>query len=291
MSTLPGNSTIDATDDGGPLNTARRFNPQVPTHGNITSCIANLNSTNQTKTILGHGSKGRIITGSGQYANEASKYISLWNGPSWWNKIKEIQNCSTLYLYACHVGAEKEGADFLYSVAKTLNAQVLGATGFLYINNTTGAFTLETGSKWQSATPTVRPSPIDPPPPHLSEPGMMQEMALMTEQGFQPVALSSIAKVEILNIGSNPNSLVPALKPNSISLTGAAALALIDFIAFDRPFTPPGSPFAMITAEINLTFDNGSSREFQVLNNLCVQDKKFKDVFYYCRLGFDGFFN
>lgn len=287
MSTLPGNSTIDSTDDGGPLNTARRFNAEVPTHGNIATCVANLNSANKTKTILGHGSKGRIITGTGQSANDASKYISLWNGPSWRSKVKEIENCSNLYLYACHVGASAEGADFLFSLAKTMNTQVLGATGFLFINNKTGAFTLETGSKWQSATPTTRPTPVDPPSPNLWGPEAMQEIALMTETGFQLFAASSIIQLEILRIDSGP-SIAAALKPKSITVDNVVAQSFIEFIAFDRPFTPPGSPFAIISAEINLTFDDGTIREFLVLNGLIIQDKKFPDVFYYCRPGFDG---
>jgi hypothetical protein len=287
MGTIPGNSTIDATNDNNGLNTLRKYNPQSGTHGNIAGCANNLKGADNLKAIVGHGDKGIVVTGSGQTASDPNKYISLWNQSYWEPHLKQIKNCTTLYFYACHPGASQTGADFLYNVARVINARALGPTGFIYVSST-GGITLEPGSTWQSATPTVKPNPIEPPSAYIMEIEPMQEVMLKIDAGYKSVPIASVATAVLQQFHTaGQRLLLGSARSHSTTLSGDDATALLRFIAFDRPFTPPGSPLAMITAELELMFDDGTSRKFAILNNRIVHDTQFEDVYYYCQPGIE----
>jgi hypothetical protein len=283
MGTLPGNSTIDATVDPD-LDAARRFNPQSASHQDIIRCVTNLHGADTVKVILGHGSEGKIITGN---RDDPTKYISLWNQDNWEPQLRTIQNCNRLYFYACRTGAGEIGANFLFKVATAMNVTVLAPTGDLYVNHQTGAFTIEGDYPWQEATAARRPTIIEPPPiPHFLDIEPPTILIFKTAAGFQVVELQTVLQVSLQYLGTGSGLLMSVVPVPSMQLLPATAKKFLSFIAFDHPFSPPGHPLAIKTAEFTLRFDNGAVRNFSLLDNRLVRDETHPEVYYYCRPGF-----
>jgi hypothetical protein len=287
MGTLVGNATIDATVDHDSLDLARQFNPQTPTHTNIVTCARNLAGDDGTKIIVGHGDAGILGTGGGDMLENANVFIGLTNPTFWSGPLGAIPNCTSLCFYACHVGATDQGAELLYKVAKVVDAEVSAPTGILSVDPTTGAFTLEAGAVWQTATPTHKPDPINPPRPSLVGPST-SEINLETDSNHEVTPFAAVTAVDVrVRYGPIQLLLRPKVRDFSANLSGQDALTFLRFIALDRPFTPPGIPLGLTTAEFVVTFDGGKKRKFAILNNRFVCDTAHPKMYYYCRPGLD----
>lgn len=282
---LPGCTTIDGdNNDNGFLGCARVKNLGASSHFSTGEAVAKLNQCMTgvgRPNIVGHGSDGIIVTGTGDDATNPDKYISLWNQSYWEPYVKQLKGrISGLSLWACHPGTGQNGADFLFSLARVVNAPVAGPTGFVYCSNTAPDLFLEPRSVWQIATPSHRPNPIASPTPYFHF-GIMN-LSLNFGSNVEMISSQSIISIEYI-AGKNVDS--PAL----FTLTGNSAADLVNLIKFDSPFFPGGTPAAIITGKLIVTFERNKRREqrdFVVYNNRLLEDTTYRGTFYYCAEGF-----
>jgi hypothetical protein len=272
-------SIDQTTNDNGFLNCARLGFPEASNHGSTAGAVADLlaclGAPTGNASIVGHGNDGIIVTGTGQSANDPDKYISLNNAIHWRPYIRQLRNhLYSFSLWACHPGTGDAGADFLYSIAQTVSCQVAGPTGFLYCDG--GRLWLEPKSVWQVATPTNRPTPIPAPTPHFMSYSEIELPAMGSENRF--VKLSSVTEV----------MYVPMLGRNRapINLRGDEARDLLSLVRFDAPFRPGGTPGALVTGILTVSFGD-ETREFNIFNGRLLQDRSNPTFFYQATAGFD----
>lgn len=282
LGTLPGRSTIDGTVDHDALDLARQANPQAGAHFSSSQAAGNIANGDTLKIVLGHGSVGFIITGEGKIASDPDKYISTTNLSHWRPHFGNIGLTTSLYLYGCHTGAGLPGAGLLFNMAQTVNAVVLAPTGLIFVD-ANGQFSLEPGSTWQRAAPgSGVPQPIEPPHIMLFEDLMgdpMGDVLLYTKDGELRVPSGQPVTMRITVYGGIARS------QRVEEIDGRDAEAIIALVAFNHPFSPSGRPLAMVTARLSISFDNGITRDFLVLNDRLVQDEEFPEVFYDARPG------
>lgn len=132
-------------------------------HGTTVEAVNNfenrLNGKAGHLNISGHGAPGLFETGSGQSGWDENKQISLWNSDIWMPVFSRLKGKQfpILTIFSCSTGANDAGANLLWEMAKTLGVPVRARTGLTSCN---GGITFQSGSTWQTATPSVRPVPI-----------------------------------------------------------------------------------------------------------------------------------
>lgn len=270
-------SIDQTTNDNGFLNCARLGEPGASNHGSTAQAIANLlaclGAPTGTANLIGHGDDGIIVTGTGQNANDPDKYISLGNAIHWRSYVRQLRgHVYSFSLWACHPGTGDAGADFLYSIAQTVNCQVGGPTGFLYCDN--GRLWLEPNSVWQVATPTYRPPAIPAPTPHFMS---YLEMEFAMEGKTNLVKLESVT--EVIYTPTFGRSRV------ATTLAGNDARDLLSLVRFDAPFQPGGNPAALVTGILTVKFGE-QTREFDIFNNRLLQDRSNPTLFYQATASF-----
>ncbi|MBB1287374.1 hypothetical protein HRH25_23560 [Flavisolibacter sp. BT320] len=283
---LPGCTTIDAdNNDNGFLPCARAQNPGAGTHGSTAQAIANLITCMGGGTgrpnIIGHGNEGLIVTGTGDETTDPDKYIYIANQSYWEPYVRQLRGrVSGLSLWACHPGTGATGADFLYNLARVINAPVAGPTGFVYCGGGPSDLYLEPGSVWQVATPTQRPNPINAPTPFFRD--LVMNLNLNFDQQYESIPVEKILNIEYIR--GKTRDVAPLF-----SLAGNSAKDLVNLIQFDTPFNPGGIPAAVITGKLVVTFEHNNKqeqREFNVYNNRLIQDTTHTNTFYSCLEGF-----
>lgn len=238
----------------------------------------NPQSSGNNRTIIGHGNDGFIVTGGGQNPDTSNpnSYLGLRLGnPSFWAPIvSRLQGAylETLCLLGCHVGTGDDGADLLYAIAQATNHNVAGPTGFVYCGP--GVW-FEKGAVWQVATPTNRPTPIAAPSAHFN---MDQELFTVIEpSGEQRIPLDRVTSVTY-------HRTVFQGRDSGSTLSREEAQNLLRSIDFAAPFTPGGSPLAMITGILTVTYvddaNNEKAREFRVYNDRLLEDPASPSTFY-----------
>jgi hypothetical protein len=278
-----GCTTIDqSTNDNGFLGCARAGDPGAGQHGSTAQAVSNLlaclGAGVGLANIIGHGNDGLIVTGQGQEPTDPDKYIFLYNQYAWEPYLRQLRgHVNSLKLWACHPGTGDMGADFLYAIAKVINALATGPTGFLYCSG--GNMSLEAGSTWQVATPTNRPNPIPAPTPHFSD--LTTHLILSNKPRPQRVSLDDLIFVEYI-----PRGIVQTTARN-ITFEGNDGKGLLRLARFDSPFEPGGVPAAIVTGRLIITFavkrkgrKAEEQREFLIYNNRLLQDKLSPETFY-----------
>lgn len=268
------------TTDNGFLNCARLGLPGASNHGStaqaVTNLLACLGAPTGNANLVGHGNDGIIVTGTGQNANDPDKYMSLGNPFNWRLYVRQLRShIYSFSLWACHPGTGDAGADFLYSIAQTVNCQVGGPTGFLYCQG--GRLWLEPNSVWQVATPTNRPTAIAAPTAHFM--GYIEmELAIIGSEGkIRLVKLESVT--EVVYVPAFGRSRTPT------TLIGNDARDLLSLVRFDAPFQPGGQPAALVTGVLTVRFGE-ETREFNIFNDRLLQDRSNPTLFYQATAGF-----
>lgn len=278
--------SIDATtNDNGFLNCARAGSPGAANHGSTQQAVANLMGCTaagaKAASLIGHGNDGIIVTGTGQQANDSTKYISLWNQGVWQPHVQQLRGrVNSLALWACHPGTGDAGADFLFHLAQVVRTNVSGPTGFLYCQG--GNLWLEAKSVWQVATPNSRPPAIPAPTGHLEEPQM--DMALVVGSEVRRISVSRV-------VSARYSSTAPSRRSQGalIQLDSQEAQSLVALVDFASPFRPGGAPAALETGRLTLVVDIDRAnvdRNFAVFNDKLLQDMDYPDVYYRCFSGF-----
>lgn len=247
---LTGCTTIDATTPDGYLDNARAGNPDAGANQNTLQVLENLLalenlSPGNPANIVGHGCEGDIDTGQAW-----GQSITLGNIDEWTPILTNLAGHITeLFLFGCTVGAGQDGANLLFEIAKAVDAPVSAPTGLIYCDEV-GAFTLEAGAVWQTATPTYTPPPIDP-PAHLS--------GHLAMSANEPVLVASA-------------TYTPVGQPVPVSDVMALNLAnQVLWTPVSLPGEPGGKNTGMLTVE-GSTNGQTWTRTFQVFNHALLQD-------------------
>lgn len=220
--------------------------------------------------IGGHGNEGLLETGTGQNGPfDSKKMILTWNEYDWGPSLDQIKNSSVtqITIWSCHTGAGQDGADLLFGMAKRCGRAVRAGTGFLYSNDKQTWW--EAGSVWQVATPTNRPVPIPAPSPHLS-----MQATLLFDVGGKDVPVTDVQTIEISTILGNAKAASPKM------LTGASAQNLVASLFLPQALEMSAEVMALLTAQLVLTFTDGSLANFDVFNDRLAVDRVSQTAYY-----------
>ena len=274
-SSLKGSVTVDITNtDNGFLDCCRNGRRS---HPNTDIAVSNLEAALKRKasaTIIGHGNPGLIITGTGQSRPDPTKYIELGNNTDWERILERLKpfKISNLYLFGCDTGAEADGANLLFEIAKIINADVVAPTGRILCGRT--YFTLEATATWQIATPHRKPDPIEAPrsPDYQYT---RSDMFIRSKNYIIKIKKEQIARFRIKESVEKevwtdlPDHLIPQA---------------LTFVDFSNPIDLRGIPSGLITEIFAISFkysDGILEKEYHVLNNRLVIDKEFPRLGYF----------
>lgn len=277
---LPGCVTIDSTKPDDYLAYARKGtqsaigNTTVQTaESGLDGCVKSKKPTAQSACIVGHGDQGLIVTGAGQSRGDKDHHVSIDNIKVWAPLFAALNGgVSNLFLYGCHVGAGTDGAQLLYELAKTVNANVYGPTGLIYCDED-GNFALEPFSTWQMATPHAQPAAIDPP-----------EDATGGLAGGHEVRLHVLENVIITTLDQLAEALFePDPSTGWTKVDALIADELARAVRWHKPFSLPGQHAALLTGRIKLKFGYGERairKIFRVFNHTLLQDEDHPHIHY-----------
>jgi hypothetical protein len=270
--------TIDSTTQDLYLDTVRKELPPTTNNhndsqqaaGNLSNCTLRKNSMN----IFGHGIHGRLITGNGRNATDRNKYMDIANIDVWGDDFEKLKvEVDYLYLFSCHTGAGEKGADFLFTLARIINAPVAAPTDYFYCEP--NFFSLHENSTWQVAKATSRPSPIMS-PPALQSLRFVRRVSLYRNNTLLQVSVEKVTSIEV-EIKSNPLTYAQLSQSDKRNF-----LSMVDLAS---PIKLPGIPAAVVTGTFLITIDednNPVQKKFVVLNDRLVQDTEHPLIAYNC---------
>lgn len=245
-------------------------------HGTTVVAMDNvLSASGSGINIGGHGDSGFLETGGGQGGPfPDDKCIYLYNEYFWGPQLDRLQGAAvtTISIWSCHVGAEQDGADLLFAMAKRAGHAVRAGTGFLYSNSRETWW--QAGSVWQVATPNAKPAPINRPPGALMVTDKSQKLFFSMPQGDTPVKDIDEIEIELMTHGKQRNL-------TGITVQGDAARDIVK-----RLFAPQPMDFkdisvnALITAQITLKSKGGGIATFTVLNGGLAIDRDSNTGYY-----------
>lgn len=243
-------------------------------HGTTAQAIDNILGANGGGVnIGGHGDAGFLETGGGQagpFPND--KCIYFYDEIDWGPQFDRLQGApiTTISIWSCHVGAEQDGADLLFEMAKRCQRTVRAGTGFLYCSQQDVHW--QAGAVWQVATPIVKPAPIPRPPGQL----MMtkDDVRIPTPNGsFSTRDIVSIHIVSPPREGAAPSALFEA--------EGHRAQSLAKKLFISRPLDVKAISIpAIVTGLIVVRSKDGEEVEFLIYNGGLAIDRKTDTGFY-----------
>lgn len=237
-----------------------------------------LTAVGQGINIGGHGDVGFLETGAGQGGPfPDGQCIHSYNQVSWGPQLDRIANAAivTISIWSCHVGAEDDGADLLYAMAKRAQHAVRAGTGYLF-SDAQGKH-WQNGSVWQVATPTSRPAPITRPPGNTIVARAQHPRVIPTPNGS--FRLDEIAEVRVEAVASN-RSFTAGIR----EISGQAAAEFVGHLFVGSPMDFRGiSVTALATATIVVRSTGGDEVTFTVLNGGLAIDRATDTGFYLSR--------
>lgn len=236
-------------------------------------------SNRERLNIVGHGTNGFFETGAGQKGSGDPKTNIVFGGNKqyWEVPFKQLPSGASYetYIFACNTGAGEEGADLLFELAKTTGRKVRGCNGLVLCNSKWppdpkyGLF-LEKNAVWVIATPTQRPTPVDPPLVAMDHDSNSTALEITLNETPQLVPVTSLVELKIERIdflgGASTTRVLDTAETQKLAsrLFGTKAQRL------------PGHLGAMVTAEIDLTIDHpdfGGTYSFVLMNDRMLLDK------------------
>ncbi|HEV2828665.1 MAG TPA: hypothetical protein VGW76_13795 [Pyrinomonadaceae bacterium] len=274
--------TIDGTNDDEALRNARIafYGPSGigPLHDTTSQAVTNLltclspGGSLGRVMMVGHGSPGKIMTGSGAVANDLDKRIEFGNFNRWKITVRRLRSQTTeLTFCSCDTGADVKGAKLLMKVANHIEATVSGFTGQIFID-ATGTITCEPGGYWQHAYPGIDLPPVPAPIHHFEE---VVDLRLKYGEEYRTVKIKDVRAVSFSDVGEG--KLV-------FSLTGEAAQKLVGTINFAEPSEIDGAPLALNTGTLRIKYlidEKPDERTFTVYNDRLLFDQSTPNTFYF----------
>jgi hypothetical protein len=259
MAPLSGCVTVDASPYDY-LNNVRAGTPAAGRHHDTQSAVASLlnlakaSSSRTTASIVGYGLRGRIFTGDAFDISEPpDEHIGLGNRSVWAPLLQPLKGRFTeLHLYASGVGAGNEGAELLYALAQTIDADVRAPSGLLVCDRH-GLFKLQSGEVWRTASPSLRPGPLPAPAP-------MGDTS----------TISTCVAFDAMNMPLPPEF----------------AFALARQVLWDQSFHALGEPGTKITGRLRVAFTGSPMRTFTILDRAIVREDARSTHFYPVTSGF-----
>lgn len=288
--TLTGTVSIDKGPDAKfVLEDIKRRYTTHHLHGTRAEALNNcLHERGGASNIVGFGSEGIIVTGTGDEKHESSTFLSINNATEWKSDLKLLmvrESVTTLTLCACHTGAGQKGAQLVYDLATALNATVRAPTGLVFFDLYAKEFSLECNAEWQEASPSLtRPAAIAS-PTFYPAPFDAHQVLLMTAAGPRWFDRRSITSVRMQPRAARDTvhtlSTVPATPQ-------AWPEEQVDFplryFALAEPFESHAVPLSIATSTLTLTFkssnDSEEQRTMRVLEDGLLQDVRFPNIYY-----------
>lgn len=288
--------TVDAGPDTGYNNCVAAYYPGSLRHASTKGAIDNLmgmivslaeakqagSGSKGPPHIAGHGDSGFMTTGCGQDGPQTpDNTIGTWNEYVWGPEFERLKakNYAILTLLTCTTGADQEGAELLFAIAKRSGKPVRARTGLTYCGGS--GITYAEGSTWQVATPTMKPNPI--PKTHAFN-RVSTEILIMNNATLALIDPNAVKSVEIhrRNKSLGTTSL-------SDTLSGDEVKGLLSMIDFAKPFAPGGVPGAMVNVEITLNMESEpQKRHFLIYNYTVAQDTDHPEIFYHVNYALRG---
>jgi hypothetical protein len=281
--TISGCRTIDsARIDGGFLDCTRTQNPMALSHDDTSQAVDSLRhciiGNNEDVNIIGHGFDGRINTGLGELEDfsEVDKFMSFSNRLSWQDILRRLRDhkIKKLWLWACHPGSGREGADFLAMVADAVKAPVAGPTGFIYCSDQLSKIYLEKNSEWQVAQSGTPPH-VKSGPTHPTDTD--NRLMLFNDKPSRKVPFELAGSIKY-----TCNNFAYRGTKKSYLVDKKDAKELLQFISFTSLFNPGGKPAAIVTGQLEINFEyqnKEEQRELVVYNDRLIYDKR-ADTYY-----------
>ncbi len=286
VSSVNGNATISSGPDDGTNDTMAKAFYLCRRHLTTDEASENLLQANIFGVcgaifpwvLSGHGSEGSIETGGGQMGGNKDNTIEFYNRNIWLPLLSRLSNhpAKILRLSSCHTGAGEEGADLLFLIAKQIGKTVEARTGFTCVTTHTRGdeiwyeVTYEDGSQWQTATPTNRPTAINPPHKIFKRQTYFNEIIFFKNNTYNSFKLRDIFKV---SISSNiKNKKITYLERKDITF-------FIPFLFKSEPFKLSGHLQAFITGFIFIRIGN-EEYEFEIYNGQLLKAKN-SNYYYY----------
>ncbi|CAO4148998.1 hypothetical protein [Methylorubrum extorquens] len=235
-----------------------------------------------TFVISGHGSPGSITTGLGQRGitsfDDLHRFISTSNRDYWVSEIKRLKKrvpqsgeaTPIVVLWACHPGANIDGAVLTYLIAQEAKCICLAPTGYTYCSSD-GNWS-EAGSEWQVANWNMqRPPEPKPPPSAIKGKDYVYFMNSAGKwMGFEQEKIKNV-------------SMYLEYEENTVVYQGPKLELLLKSIAFSDPERIPGVPNALITSRLTVDYrfhQQDLRKYFVVYNNLLCVDLDYPSVAY-----------
>ena len=246
-------------------------------HDSTTKAVDNaLSAVGQGINIGGHDEAGFPETGVGQGGPFTDgQCIYLYNQDSWGPQLDRLANAAitTISIWSCHVGAEDDGADLLYAMAKRAQHAVRAGTGYLFSDSQHTWW--QNGSVWQVATPTSRPAPITRPPGNT----IVAQDARVIPTPNGSFRLDEVAEVRVEAVAYN-RLFTAGIR----ELAGQAAAEFVGHLFVGSPMDFRGiSVTALATATIVIRSTGGDEVTFTVLNGGLAIDRATDTGFYLSR--------
>src|SRR5438270_4872481 len=235
--------TLETGPDNGFLQCAAPVLGPDFRNGNTAQALGNLHGApnpSATAVLSGHGNSGLICTGNGDHCGATGTIMGYWNERDWRASVETISGqFYILRLLGCDVGADQEGAEFLFELAKVVQRPVVAPTFIVWCGH--GQVWLDPKVQCQQATPTMKPKPIPKPTVTIQRADKLKFFI----SGKQVSIQASKVRATALQISKQQSS------SDLLSIDSASAAEIISFIDFSHPFRPGGVPAAIVTAKLS----------------------------------------
>jgi hypothetical protein len=280
---LIGTISVDAGGDPTQhLQNMRDRFPDAKEHTSDTAALANVAGAAEG-TLVGHGWIGRINTGAGNVlSSNPDTFIGLANRTHWRAAIATMgqTRLQRLLLFSCDTGANQDGANVVFELAKALGAQVQAPNGNVWIDPASGELFMVERAEFQCADPSMSSPP--PVKDHVSVPVdavAPGHYALVFEDG----AFVEVPSRAIRGIRVQVHRTADALQPLSAQMEGADAARFAASVALNAPLVFGGQPASIVTGTLSLQVRVGGRdvvHEYRIYNNRLIEDVVAPGVFY-----------
>jgi len=212
--------------------------------------------------IVGHGTDGMIGAGDGYMVGPGYAHLSADNV----SLLKDVKGkLSLIVLWGCHIGAGKNGRDFLEAMAEATGAISMAPTGWVKSCPQTGLSLIE-GARWQVVVPfTELPEIVEPP-----------EHAIGNQRGFQQwLDLQGLDASRGLSVSFSRTIHVPDWRRLDNDKVRYVMETAVDF-SVPVDLCPVG---ARITGKVKIECD-GRTLILNILNNRALELSSTRAVYY-----------
>jgi hypothetical protein len=282
---LPEPISIDGGDDGSNtfLDMMRENFKNAPPHHSAGAAFENVVGSRQG-TLIGHGQPGLILTGRGADFDfrtnpDQTKSISIDNTKTWELVVTPMRTpIEFLMLFGCNVGAEADGAELVWQVAKALGATVKAPVGLVWPDTATQDPFVADNECWQVADHTMTKRPDARKCRPLTPSGHEADRLLLWDvDRFLPIALEAVSGARLAKRDRYRT------RGWDMEWSAPEAQSLASHVAFDRPLVFPGPLGTIVTGKVFLSYrflGREITRQFLVHNDLLLEDANAPGVFY-----------